>query len=217
MEDSELVGVEFRRTEPNELLSGTKSTNRKRSHRNSILASRLRTGQPESELRSLASLDEAEIKLLEHQVSAAHRALFEMNGRALLADEVGLGKTIEVGMIVKEMHYRGTNDAVLVLTPAQLAQQWQAELLEKFGLRFVCNYDDEFAGFDQHDYIIASIDTAKSDRHRDTVLQRDWDVLVLDEAHYVKNEELHQRLTGDPGQPERTPEAAERGDDPPPT
>lgn len=92
-------------------------------------------------------------------------------------------------MILKEMHFRETDDSVLILTPAQLAKQWQGELLEKFGLDFVCNYDDEFEGFDKHDYIIASIDTAKSDRHRTTVLDRSWDVLVLDEAHYVKNEE----------------------------
>jgi SNF2 family DNA or RNA helicase len=127
--------------------------------------------------------------MLEHQVNAAYRALFEMDGKALLADEVGLGKTIEVGMILKEMHFRDTNDSVLILTPAQLAKQWQAELREKFGLEFVCNYDDEFNGFDSHDYIIASIDTAKSERYRQTVLALEWDVLVLDEAHYVKNEE----------------------------
>ena len=160
-----------------------------RDHLITVRANRLQAGQPDTELQSLSHLDEEQVKLLEHQVNAAHRALFEMDGKALLADEVGLGKTIEVGMILKEMHYRGTEDAVLILTPAQLAQQWQAEMLEKFGLEFVCNYDDEFGGFDAHDHIIASIDTAKSDRHRATVLARDWDVLVLDEAHYVKNED----------------------------
>ncbi|MFW5900566.1 MAG: DEAD/DEAH box helicase [Halodesulfurarchaeum sp.] len=158
-------------------------------HLLTLQATRLQAGQPDSELRSLSHLDEEDVKLLEHQVDAAHRALFEMDGKALLADEVGLGKTIEVGMILKEMHYRGTDDAVLILTPAQLAQQWQAEMLEKFGLDFVCNYDDDFRGFDAHDHVIASIDTAKSDRHRSTVLAREWDVLVLDEAHYVKNED----------------------------
>ncbi len=158
-------------------------------HLHTIQAVRLQAGQPDSELRSLKQLDENSVKMLEHQVDAAYRALFEMDGKALLADEVGLGKTIEVGMILKEMHFRETDDSVLVLTPAQLAKQWQAELHEKFGLDFVCNYDDEFDGFEAHDHIIASIDTAKSDRYRDVVLNRDWDVLVLDEAHYVKNED----------------------------
>jgi len=158
-------------------------------HQQTVIANRLLAGQPDTELRSLSRVDEEEVKLLEHQVDAAHRALFEMDGKALLADEVGLGKTIEVGMILKEMHYRETSGSMLILTPAQLAKQWQGELREKFGLEFVCNYDDEFQGFEAHDRIIASIDTAKSDRHRATVLAREWDVLVMDEAHYVKNED----------------------------
>ncbi|WP_049996320.1 DEAD/DEAH box helicase [Halococcus sediminicola] len=166
------------------------SNSAEEAHLRTIQAARLHAGQPDTELRSLVELDEeGAVKLLEHQVSAAHEALFEMNGTALLADEVGLGKTIEVGMILKEMRSRGTDDSVLVLTPAQLAKQWQGELLEKFGLQFVCNYDDEFGGFDAHDYIIASIDTAKSERYKETVLDRHWDVVVLDEAHYVKNED----------------------------
>jgi SNF2 family DNA or RNA helicase len=157
-------------------------------HRRTVIANRLLAGQPDTELRSLSTVDEGQVKLLEHQVDAAHRALFEMDGKALLADEVGLGKTIEVGMILRELHYRETDGSVLILTPAQLAKQWQGELATKFGLEFVCNYDEDFEGFDAHDCIITSIDTAKSDRHRDTVLARDWNVLVMDEAHYVKNE-----------------------------
>jgi len=189
MSIDDLVDVEFRYEEPEEIVSKTRNQASLKHHLLTLQANRLQAGQPDSELRSLSYLDEENVKLLEHQVDAAHRALFEMDGKALLADEVGLGKTIEVGMILKEMHYRGTDDAVLILTPAQLAQQWQAEMLEKFGLDFTCNYDDDFRGFDAHDHIIASIDTAKSDRHRSTVLARDWDVLVLDEAHYVKNED----------------------------
>ncbi|MFC6953486.1 DEAD/DEAH box helicase [Halorubellus litoreus] len=189
MSRENLVEVEFRHEDEDTLLADAGESSSIVEHLLSVQANRLQAGQPDSELRSLSHLDEENVKLLEHQVDAAHRALFEMGGKALLADEVGLGKTIEVGMILKEMHYRGTDDAVLILTPAQLAQQWQAEMLEKFGLDFTCNYDDDFAGFDGHDHIIASIDTAKSERHRSTVLARDWDVLVLDEAHYVKNED----------------------------
>ncbi len=188
MTDYDLVETEVIHESADELLNAVEASSNG-NHIQTIQAIRLQAGQPDSELRSLKELDEDSVKLLEHQVDAAYRALFEMDGKALLADEVGLGKTIEVGMILKEMHFRETDDSVLILTPAQLAKQWQGELLEKFGLEYVCNYDDEFGGFDKHNHIIASIDTAKSDRHRETVLNRHWDVLVLDEAHYVKNEE----------------------------
>lgn len=127
------------------------------------------------------------VKLLDHQLNAAHRALFQMGGGALFADEVGLGKTIEVGMVIKENDFRETHDSFLVLTPAQLAPQWQEELQDKFGLDFVCNYDEEFTGFDGHDKVVASIDTAKTGAHLDVVTSRRWDVLVVDEAHYVRN------------------------------
>jgi len=111
-------------------------------------------------------------------------------GRGLLfADEVGLGKTIEIGMVLKELDLRDTRDSFLVLTPAQLAPQWQQELDEKFDLDFVCNYDDSFQGFAAHDKIVASIDTAKSGSYIEDVLSRHWDALVLDEAHYVRNDD----------------------------
>jgi SNF2 family DNA or RNA helicase len=200
MDGYDLVDIEVSHEDNNHIRDSLDNPSSHDGHLYSIQAVRLQAGQPDSELRSLKQLDENAVKLLEHQVDAAYRALFEMDGKALLADEVGLGKTIEVGMILKEMHFRETDESVLILTPAQLAKQWQAELREKFGLEFICNYDDDFGGFDAHDYIIASIDTAKSDRHRRTVLNREWDVLVLDEAHYVKNEEterydLIERLT----------------------
>jgi len=189
-EEEDLVELEVRHDDADDLLdSYSNGLSDFPFHCHTVVGNRLLAGRPDTELRSLSQVDEEQVKLLEHQVDAAYRALFEMDGKALLADEVGLGKTIEVGMILKEMHYRETTDSVLILTPAQLAKQWQAEMQEKFGLEFICNYDSEFHGFDAHDYIIASIDTAKSDRYRHTVLARDWDVLVLDEAHYVKNEE----------------------------
>ncbi len=190
MHEQDLVDIEVTHADPDDLLEAyAAGVAAFPFHRQTVVANRLLAGQSDTELRSLTHVDSEEVKLLEHQVDAAHRALFEMDGKALLADEVGLGKTIEVGMILKEMHYRETSGSVLILTPAQLAKQWQGELREKFGLEFVCNYDDEFQDFDAHDRIIASIDTAKSDRHRATVLGRAWDVLVMDEAHYVKNEE----------------------------
>ncbi len=156
------------------------------SHLLNVQAREFEIAQGQQELLSVEEIKDR-IKLLDHQLQAAHRALFMMSGGALFADEVGLGKTIEVGMVLKEMDFRNTRDSFLILTPAQLAPQWQKELDEKFGLDFVCNYDEEFRGFDAHDKIIASVDTAKSKTNRDDVLSRRWDVAVLDEAHYVRN------------------------------
>ena len=158
------------------------------SHLLGIEAARLETAQTDEGLRSIRQVEER-ITLLEHQLNAAHQALFGMDGGALFADEVGLGKTIEVGIVLKEMAVRGTHQSVLLLTPAQLATQWREELRSKFGLAFASSTDNDFEGFASHDRIVASIDTAKAERFRDAVTDRDWDVVVLDEAHYVRNDD----------------------------
>jgi len=158
------------------------------SHIQTLQAHRFGATQSEQELLAIEEVKD-KVKLLDHQLSAAHRAITNMGRGLLFADEVGLGKTIEIGMVLKELDLRDTRDSFLVLTPAQLAPQWQQELDDKFGLDFVCNYDDEFQGFDAHDRIVASVDTAKSSRYKEEVLSRRWDALVLDEAHYVRNED----------------------------
>lgn len=151
-----------------------------------LQAHRFDVAQSKQDLLAIEEIKD-EIKLLQHQLDAAHAAITNMGKGMLFADEVGLGKTIEIGMVLKEMDLRQTRESFLVLTPAQLAPQWQTELREKFDLDFVCNYDEEFRGFDAHDRIVASVDTAKGKRFADDVLGRKWDVLVLDEAHYVRN------------------------------
>jgi SNF2 family DNA or RNA helicase len=156
-------------------------------HLLNIEANRLSIAQSQQELQSIEEIAD-KVQLLEHQLNAAHRALFQMDGKALFADEVGLGKTIEVGMVLKEMVFREAHDTFLILTPAQLATQWQNEMREKFGLDFVCNYDDGFDGFDASDKIVASIDTAKRDSYAEVIQQRQWDALIIDEAHYLRNQ-----------------------------
>ncbi|KTG11431.1 helicase [Haloprofundus marisrubri] len=166
---------------------GTSVTETHSDHLLNIEANRLSIAQSQQELQSIEEIAE-QIQLLEHQLDAAHRALFQMDGRALFADEVGLGKTIEVGMVLKEMVFREAHDTFLILTPAQLATQWQKEMREKFGLDFVCNYDDEFEGFETDDRIVASIDTAKGASYAEEIYKRKWDALVIDEAHYLRNQ-----------------------------
>src|SRR3989442_11219294 len=76
------------------------------------------------------------IKELPHQIDVAQRVLRQMGGRAILADEVGLGKTIEASIIYRELAIRGLARRTLILTPASLVGQWQGELEEKFFQRF---------------------------------------------------------------------------------
>src|SRR5688572_25332573 len=137
------------------------------------------------------------IRILPHQVKAAIKVLNQLQGRAILADEVGLGKTIEAGIVMKELNSRGKARSILVLTPASLAGQWQGELWDKFGERFVKHDDEEFRGFSHHDRIVASIDTAKSAQHYPDIIGREWDLVIVDEAHYLKNKKTQRYSLAD--------------------
>ena len=105
------------------------------------------------------------VEPLTHQIETVRKVLKQFRGRVLLADEVGLGKTIEAGMVLKEYTLRGMAERTLVLTPASLVGQWQEELAAKFGLDFAITYDpllrDEPHAFWAQDRIIASIATAR--------------------------------------------------------
>ena len=139
-----------------------------------------------TEFRGLSALEYLpQIKFLPHQITTAQQAIEQMNGRAILADEVGLGKTIEAGLILKEYMVRGLVKKVLILVPASLVNQWVKELNDKFYIPAIAyrkNYE-----WDQHDIIISSIDTAKRQPHHDKILDIDYDFLLVDEAHKLKN------------------------------
>jgi len=120
-----------------------------------------------------------------HQLSTALKVLKDLGGRAILADEVGLGKTIEAGLIIKEYILRGLVRRFLVLVPASLCLQWCAELQEKFGL--VATVAKRSFEFSHYDYVVASLDTAKRPDNRAAILERPFDLLAVDEAHKLKN------------------------------
>ncbi|WP_051088348.1 MULTISPECIES: SNF2-related protein [Cohnella] len=121
---------------------------------------------------------------LPHQTETARRVLYEMRGRAILADEVGLGKTIEAGLVLKEYLVRGLVRRALILVPASLVLQWVRELNGKFGIPAVAHkkmYHWE------HDIVVASMDTAKREPHRSFLHGSEYDMLIIDEAHKLKN------------------------------
>ena len=138
----------------------------------------------------LIALEELEVEHYRHQINTALKALNQMRGRALLADEVGLGKTIEAGIIMKELIQRGLVRTVLVLTPASLTEQWREELESKFHEQFTVV--DKASDWSLHETAedgrwLVSLDRAKLTQHSAGILARDYDLLIVDEAHKLKN------------------------------
>ena len=104
-----------------------------------------------------------EIELYDHQIYAAVKVKNEFGGSAILADEVGLGKTIEAGIILKEFLISGLAKSVLILVPPSLMYQWQDELQSKFDLNFVKQRDDRrFKDPASHELLIMSHSSAVS-------------------------------------------------------
>lgn len=139
--------------------------------------------------RNLVSINslKSKIQILDHQIMAAKIVKNDFNGRALLADEVGLGKTIEAGILLKEYFVTGIVHNALILTPPSLVTQWQEEMKAKFDLDFVAKNTSEFKGYDRHSMLISSLASAAQEKNADILKSIEWDVVVVDEAHRLKN------------------------------
>ena len=148
---------------------------------------------------------------LPHQLHVLNRAMETNNIRYILADEVGLGKTIEAGMIIKELKARGLVQRVLVVCPTGLVTQWASEMQEKFHERFQVilpsDYDtikrltDSDDVYGQYDQVISPMDSIKplekragwSDEKVEkyneeriySIINSGWDLVIIDEAHRV--------------------------------
>lgn len=148
---------------------------------------------------------------LPHQLHVLNRAMATNNVRYILADEVGLGKTIEAGMIIKELKSRGLVQRVLVVCPTGLVTQWASEMQEKFHEKFhvilPSDYDtirrltDADDVYGQYDQVISPMDSIKpiekhagwTDEHVQkyneeriySIINSGWDLIVIDEAHRV--------------------------------
>jgi hypothetical protein len=137
---------------------------------------------------------------LDYQFRAVRKALDpdKLRPRILLADAVGLGKTIEIGMILAELARRGRGERILIVTPKHVLEQMQMELWTRFALPFV-RLDSTgiqrirqiLPGnrnpFTYYKRVIISIDTLKSDRYIAHLRKQWWDVVVVDESHNVTN------------------------------
>jgi SNF2 family DNA or RNA helicase len=126
-----------------------------------------------------------------YQVETVRKVLKQFRGRVLLADEVGLGKTVEAGMVLKEYLLRGMVENVLVLTPASLVGQWREELETKFDITCATTHDGRLRsdpdGFWAEKRLIASLPVARRAEHAARLLDRSFDLVIVDEAHHLRD------------------------------
>ena len=154
----------------------------------------------------LVSLGHTRVDVKPHQVGVVHRVITSYPHRFLLCDEVGLGKTIEAGMILKELRTRGIVKRCLVIVPPNLRRQWQFELKTKFNevfsvldadtvrhLQKTEGYTDN--PFVRYESVIVSDAWVTGDKRADEVRQVDWDMIIVDEAHHVRSTRQGNRVS----------------------
>ncbi len=139
----------------------------------------------------------ARIEPLAHQIFVAHRVVTALRPRFLLADEVGLGKTIEAGLIIQELRARGALQRVLVIVPANLTFQWCTELEQKFNERFAV-YDSSVLRtlkrqsprgnpwLVQDNIILSHGFIEHNELLWDEIVALPWDMVIVDEAHHAR-------------------------------
>jgi len=146
------------------------------------------------------SLSHLEIDPLPHQIHLVHHILASGNLSWMIADDVGLGKTIETGMLFAALKQRGTLNRVLLVTPAGLTKQWQDELNHKFRMGEFQIYGEDFhinepRHWKMYDFVIASIDRLKDPDHLDSLRHAGtWDLIVFDEAHRLSRRQYGLKL-----------------------
>ncbi|WP_298944202.1 RNA polymerase-associated protein RapA [uncultured Psychromonas sp.] len=146
--------------------------------------------QQRSHLRGLLG---ARVDLIPHQFYIAEEVGQRHAPRILLADEVGLGKTIEAGLIIHQQLITGRAKRVLIVLPENLQHQWLVEMLRRFNLHFSifdesrCEeaYLDAVNPFDTEQLVLCSIDLIRKQKHLKNALLATWDLLIVDEAHHL--------------------------------
>lgn len=143
-------------------------------------------------MESAATLTSAKVDLLPHQIVLVHRITNARPKRFLIADEVGLGKTIEVALILRELASRGELQRAMMIVPAGLVENWRRELNDVFNLDFEVFgsegdvTDRKSNAFARHNRLIVSVDTLKRRSRVKRLLSAPlWDLVVFDEAHHL--------------------------------
>jgi ATP-dependent helicase HepA len=135
------------------------------------------------------------VQLLPHQLYIAHQVANRIAPRVLLADEVGLGKTIEAGLIVHQQLQSGLATRVLILVPDSLLHQWLVEMLRRFNLNFsvldeaICTElgHDEQNPFESTQLVLCPLSFLVNNSNRfEQALACEWDLLLIDEAHHLE-------------------------------
>ena len=139
----------------------------------------------------LAVFSSSRTMLLPHQVEAALKVVSASRPRFLIADEVGLGKTIEAGLILKELKLKHGYQKILIVVPSPLTAQWQQELKTKFAEDFTILNGDSLRKknpFGKGNQFLISVDLAKDERHRELFLNQHFDLVVFNKAHRLRRD-----------------------------
>ncbi len=147
----------------------------------------------------ILSLSNSRTRILAHQVESTHRIVNSLKQRYLIADEVGLGKTIEAGLVIKEMVYKHNYTRILIVCPASLMFQWQNEMESKFNEKFiimdrkVLRNAGKIVGeagnpWKVHHKVIVSLDFIKNKKFEEDLGRCSWDAVIFDEAHRLRRD-----------------------------
>jgi len=141
----------------------------------------------------LSALSNSRTRLLPHQIESTYIVVNSLKPRFILADEVGLGKTIEASLIMKELMFRKGYKKILIVAPSPLLIQWQQELKNKFNEDFTIVRRENFLhSTDQYwknfEKLITSIDFIKNPSYGEEILKTKWDIVIFDEAHRLRKD-----------------------------
>ena len=148
--------------------------------------------QQQSELTGLTG---ARVSLIPHQLYIAEEVGNRFAPRVLLADEVGLGKTIEAGLIIHQQLVTGRAQRILIIVPESLMHQWLVEMLRRFNLNFSIfdedrcvevSGEDDVNPFSSEQLVLVNLGfVTKNPKWYEELISEDWDLMVVDEAHHL--------------------------------